>query len=410
MAVAALATGVPAASSAESPHRAVSSSQVKAPAGFTVSVFHDGVGEDARHLVVRDNGDVLIARRTGVLTALRDSDGDGRADRTEERRLPIRTGLAIHDGYLYFSDATSVSRVALDDTLMPGGPVEMVVSGFPEQHAHRAKAIAFDARGRLYVNVGAPSNDCQKQDRAPRSPGLRPCPQLERHAGIWRFPAGAVGITQADGERFVTGTRNVVAMDYDSASGALYFIMHGRDQLHSLWPDLFDTTESAEMPAEEFHRAEAGANYGWPYTFFDPRSGRRLVAPEYGGDGKMEAEPGRYRKPLYAFPAHWAPDDMLFYRGKTFPERCRGGVFISWHGSWNRAPLPEEGYRVTLLPFSDGVPAGPPEDFLTGFRSEGLLNVFGSDYRPMGLGVGPDGSLYVTETGHGRVWRVSYRD
>lgn len=327
----------------------------------------------------------------------------------EERELPITTGLAVGGDHLYFSDSTTVSRIALGDALMPGGEVETVVEGFPEQQSHADKALAFDGEGNLYVNVGAPSNACQEEPRTPGSPGQRPCPQLERQAAIWRFPAGATGLSQSDGERFVTGTRNVLAMDWNASAGALLFAMHGRDQLNSLWPDLFDDDDNAEMPAEELHRAEAGADYGWPYTFFDPRTGSRLVSPEYGGDGEQEAEAGRYRTPLQTFPAHWAPNDLLFYTADAFPQRYRGGAFIAWHGSWNRAPLPQEGYRVTFVAFSGGEPAGEPEDFLTGFKGgEDFTDPSRATYRPMGLGVSPDGTLYVSETVGGRVWRVGY--
>lgn len=380
---------------------------LSAPDGFRVSVFHEGVGNGARHLVVRDNGDVLVARGEGTLVALRDSNGDGRADRREERALPITTGLALHDGYLYFSDTVSVSRIALDDALLPEGEPEVVVSGFPEQRSHAAKTLAFDGDGRLLVNVGAPSNACQEESRSAGSPGRKPCPQLERQAAIWRFPADAVGLEQSDGERFVTGVRNVLAMDWNDAAGALYFAMHGRDQLNSLWPDLFDEEDNARLPAEELHRAEEGMDYGWPYTYYDPSTNRRILAPEYGGDGEKEAD--KYPEPLHAFPAHWAPNDLLFYSGEQFPPRYAGGAFIAWHGSWNRAPLPQEGYRVTFIPFADGVPSAAPADFLAGFAgTEELAQPGDAEYRPMGLGVGPDGALYVGDSRKGRIWRVTY--
>jgi glucose/arabinose dehydrogenase len=384
--------------------------QLTAPAGFAVTVFHPGVGAGARHLVVRDNGDVLVARANGTLVALRDEDGDGRSDRAAERPLPVTTGVALHGEHLYVADDVSVSRLVLDESLMPDGSPETVVDGFPDQRGHAAKALALDPAGNLFVNVGAPSNACQAQQRTPGSPGQRPCPELVRQGGIWRFPAGAVGLDQSDGERYVTGTRHVLAMDWHPDTDALYFAVHGRDQLNTLWPEHFDDEDNAEMPAEEFHRAMPGADYGWPYTFYDPRSDRRLVAPEYGGDGERTAKPGRYPEPLYAFPAHWAPNGLVFYDGRQFPARYRGGAFIAWRGSWNRAPLPQQGYRVTFLPFADGAPAGAAEDFLTGFKgAEQIAQPGEADYRPMGLGIGPDGALYVGETEQGRIWKIEYR-
>ncbi|MEM8766362.1 MAG: PQQ-dependent sugar dehydrogenase, partial [Pseudomonadota bacterium] len=312
--------------------------------GFRAEVFHEGIGERARHIVIRDNGVVLVSRRDGELVALRDSNGDGRADDIERRKLDIETGLEIHDGYLYFSDDNSVSRVLLDDQLMPAGEPELMVSGFPRQGSHATKSLAVSDAGELFVNVGAPSNACQTKHRSPGSPGQSPCPQLERQAAIWRFDAAKAGQDQLDGERYVTGTRNVVALDYNEAEQALYFAIHGRDQLSTLWPDFYDDRDSAEKPAEEFHRAEKGADYGWPSTYVDPETGKRMLAPEYGGDGVKQAEAGRFQTPLHAYPAHWAPNDLVFYTGDAFPERYQGGAFIAWRGSWNRAPMPQDGY------------------------------------------------------------------
>ncbi len=383
---------------------------VQAPAGFELIVFHDGVGQRARHLAVRDNGDVFVTRRDGVLLALRDTDGDGQADMTRERKVPVTNGLALHEGYVYFSDDVSVSRIALGNGLMPEGDVETVVSGFPEQASHATKAIAINAEGGLFVNVGAPSNACQTQRRTPGSPGVDPCPQLERQAAIWRFDAAELGQDQTDGERYVTGTRNIVALDWHPPSRGLYFAMHGRDQLGTLWPGLYDDADNAELPAEEFHRAEPGADYGWPSTFYDPAAGRRLIAPEYGGDGETEPPEGRYREPLHAYPAHWAPNDLVFYPARDeggFPEAYHDGAFIAWRGSWNRAPLPQDGYRVTFQPMAEGAPTGDPEDFLVGFKgTDELLRPSAAAYRPGGLAVGPDGALYVTETVQGRIWKV----
>jgi len=381
------------------------------PEGFSAQVFHEGIGSRARHIAVRANGDVFVSIRDGELVALRDTDGDGRADRVERRKLPITTGLAIHNPFLYFSDTVSVSRLMLDDNLMPAGDPETIVDGFPEQGSHATKAIVLNDRGELYVNVGAPSNACQKKRRSPGSPGLDPCPQLEKQAAIWKFSASRAGQDQLDGERFVTGTRNVVALDWNDEEEALFFAMHGRDQLSTLWPEYFDDAASAEKPAEEFHRAVPGGDYGWPFTYVDPATGKRMVSPEYGGDGKVEAEPGKYQMPLHAYPAHWAPNDLVFYTGSAFPDHYHGGVFIAWRGSWNRAPQPQEGYRVTFQPFANGTVSGPPEDFMMGFKgTDNLKRPSSATWRPGGLALGPDGALYVTEAIEGRIWRITWDD
>jgi glucose/arabinose dehydrogenase len=241
------------------------------------------------------------------------------------------------------------------------------------------------------------------------SPGKNPCPQLAWRAGIWKFKTDQSGQIFRDGERFVTGVRNAIALDWNSNAGALFFAMHGRDQLQYLWPDLYSREMSAELPSEEFHKAVKGTNYGWPYTYYDHIQGARMVGPEYGGDGKTLAPPGKYQEPLLAFPGHWAPNDLLFYTGDMFPGKYRGGAFIAFHGSWNRTPFPQEGYRVVFVPFEDGLPSGGWENFATGFSGQGQINSSGdAKYRPMGLGIGKDGAFYISETVEGRIWRVTY--
>jgi len=389
----------------------VVAAELTLPDGFTAQVFHEGVGARARHIAVRANGDVFVSMRDGELVALRDTDGDGEADEVERRKLPITTGLEIHNPFLYFSDTVSVSRVMLDDNLMPAGDAETIVSGFPRQGSHATKSLALNDRGELFVNVGAPSNACQKKQRSPGSPGLEPCPQLERQGAIWKFSASRLDQDQLDGERFITGTRNVVALDWNDSEEALFFAIHGRDQLSTLWPEYFDDEASAELPAEEFHRAVAGGDYGWPSTYVDPATGKRLLAPEYGGDGNKEADASAFQAPLHAYPAHWAPNDLIFYTGDAFPERYQGGAFIAWRGSWNRAPLPQDGYRVTFQPFAEGTVAGPPEDFMIGFKgTDNLQRPSNATWRPGGLAIGPDGALFVTEAIEGRIWRVTWSD
>jgi glucose/arabinose dehydrogenase len=207
---------------------------IRVPEGFDAEVFAEEVGR-ARHIAVRDNGDVYVAlreaRAEGSVAALRDEDGDGAADRVEYFGEHAGTGTAIHDGFLYASSDDAIFRYPLPegDALVPQSGPETVVQGFPRQRSHASKAFAIDDSGNLYVNVGAPSNACQEADRTRGSPGQEPCPLLDDHAGIWRFDGNKSGQNFEDGARHVTGTRNVVALDWNSDAGALYFAMHGRD-------------------------------------------------------------------------------------------------------------------------------------------------------------------------------------
>jgi glucose/arabinose dehydrogenase len=383
------------------------------PEGFDAKVFAEGVGR-ARHIAVRGNGDVYVALRRPTdghgVVALRDDDGDGAADQTEYFGEHAGTGLAIHEGFLYVSSDDAIYRYALPEgELVPAGAPEAVVEGFPAQQSHSSKAFAIDDSGNLYVNVGAPSNACQADDRTRGSPGQEPCPLLEEHAGMWRFDADKGGQSFEDGERFVTGTRNIVALDWNPQVGALYFVMHGRDQLHDLYPDLYTAEQSAELPAEELHIAREGSDYGWPYTYWDHQVGQRMVGPEYGGDGRTAAEED-YQAPLLAFPGHWAPNDLLFYTTEAFPAPAQGGAFIAFHGSWNRAPLPQGGYQVVFVPFEAGEPSGEWTTFADGFKgAEVLEDEDDAEFRPMGLAQGPDGALYITDSVRGRIWRVTYQ-
>lgn len=383
------------------------------PEGFCAAVVADELGR-IRHIDVRENGDVYVIHRSmtddGGVTALRDTTGDARADVVETFGEVAGTGIGIHEGYLYASTNTSVWRYPLtEDELLPGEGEE-VIGGFPEQGSHEAKSFAFDESGHIYVNVGAPSNACQQESRSPGSEGMDPCPQLERQAAIWRFRADETGQSQsADGERFATGIRNAVAIAWNPSVQDVYVAQHGRDQLHQLWPDLYSEAENAELPAEELLRLEEGADFGWPYCYYDHQQGRKVLAPEYGGDGSEVRRCADAVPPVAAFPGHYAPNDLEFYTADQFPQRYRDGAFIAFHGSWNRAPEPQEGYQVAFQPLDDGEAAGEWETFADGFTGTDVLESPGdAEYRPMGLAVGPDGSLYVTDSQQGRIWRILY--
>ena len=114
------------------------------------------------------------------------------------------------------------------------------------------------------------------------------------------------------------------------------------------------------------------------------------------------------RAPVATFPAHWAPNGVVFYTGDLFPAHYRGGAFIAFHGSWNRAPGPQGGYNVVFVPFSGGDAAGAYETFADGFAGA-EKSPDRAIHRPSGVAVGPDGALYISDDKGGRLWRVTYR-
>jgi len=381
---------------------------LKLQPGFCALVVAESIGP-ARHMVVLENGDLLVAVAgpRGGVRLLRDTTGDGKADVVSSFGVGGGTGIAFAGEYLYFATNNAVVRWHWNiGQLTPSSGPDTVVSGLINRPQHPAKSIVVGSDGMLYVNIGAPSNSCQVQDRVPESPGQDPCPILDYAGGIWRFDPRRGGQTQADGQRFATGLRDAVAIGVDPATGALFAAAHGRDQLSSNWPKLYNDALSAELPAEAVYRLEAGGDYGWPYCYYDQRRRQNVLQPEYGGDRKTVGRCESAPKPVVAFPGHWAPDGITFYNSRRFPLKYRGGLFIAFHGSWNRAPLPQDGYKVMFVPMARGVATGPAEVFADGFAGA-VLSPQGARYRPTGVTVGPDGSLYVSsDQGEGAVFRI----
>lgn len=392
------------------------------PDGFRALVVADSVGP-TRHLAVNSNGDIYaklrITEGSYGNVALRDTDGDGKADIIQRfgdypNDGSFATEMRIHKGYLYFSSEQVVYRQKLTaPNLIPEGKPETILTDYLPMRWHNTKSLAFDNRGGMYVTFSAPTNVCEDwTTTVGNSPanvkGEDPCQQLKYLCGIWKFDESRQGQSQLDGKRIATGIRSIVAIAWNKTDSSLYAVQHGRDYLYAHAPQYYTPWQNAILPAEEFMKISEGDDFGWPYTYFDPFQQKRILAPEYGGNGVREPK-NNYTNPLMGLPAHWAPNDMLFYRGNLFPPRYKRGAFVAFHGSTNRNPYPQAGYIVAFIPFENGKPNGNWEVFADGFTgADTLANMSEAKYRPMGLSEGPDGSLYISESKNGKIWRVLF--
>ena len=389
------------------------------PDGFEALVVIDSLEGRARHLTVNDNGDIYVKLRfpdsIGGNAALRDTDNDGKADIIKTfgdylDKSSYGTAMRIHDGYLYFSSVTRVFRQKLTDELVPDSEIELILTDTQPPMQHDAKPIAFDKQGNLYVPFGAPSDACQEDDRVFMSPGVFPCPILEDRGGVWKFDANKKGQFQKDGEKFATGLRSLVALEWNDKDDELFTLVHGRDYMYNTWPEKFTLWEGAVLPSEVFLKIGEGADAGWPYHYYDQMKEDYFLNPEYGGDGEKQGENvDSLVKPLLGFPGHFAPNDLLFYIGDQFPEHYRNGAFVAFHGSTSRAPYPQAGYFIAFIPLENGTPSGPWEVFADGFAGvDTIINTSDAEYRPMGLSMGPDGSIYISDSEKGKIWRILY--
>ncbi len=394
--------------------------------GFCATIFGDNLGH-VRHLTVTPDGVVYANSWSGryyhndtppaggFLIALKDTVGTGHADvirrfgATASEGAAGGTGIAFYNHALYAELNDTIVRYPLEpNRMVPTGQPEVILSGLPLTGDHPMHPFVIDAKGSLFVDLGSATNSCQLQNRMPDAAGIQPCTELETRAGTWRYDANKPGQIFSPAGRFATGLRNGEGFAFDAA-GNLFATQHGRDQLSQDWPKLYSVDQGASLPAEELVQLREGGDYGWPECYYDQQQKRLVLAPEYGGDGgKSAGVCGQKLAPVAAFPGHWAPNDLLIYNGSQFPEPYRGGAFIAFHGSWNRAPLPQGGYNVVFQPMAQGQAGGPYVVFADGFAGA-HKDPGRAEFRPTGLAMGPDGALYIADDVHGRIWRVTYR-
>jgi glucose/arabinose dehydrogenase/mono/diheme cytochrome c family protein len=395
------------------------------PAGFCATVFADGIGH-ARHLVATPDGTLYVntwsgdyydfdkVHEGGFLVALQDKSDAGKARTIERFGETVKTGgtggtgIAFYKGAVYAEINDRIVRYVIPPgALLPQVPPETIVRGLPLGGDHPMHPFIIGEDGALYIDVATISNSCQPQNRQPKVPGANPCKELETRGGVWRYDANETNQAFSPVGRYATGIRNAEGFAFDS-KGNLFVTQHGRDQLHSNWPDLYKPSEEATLPAEELLLLKPGGDYGWPECYYDGLQAKLVLAPEYGGDGgKTVGVCANKMSPVAAFPAHWAPNGMVRYNQKQFPARYRDGVFIAFHGSWNRAPYAQGGYNVVFQPLNGTHANGGCEIFADGFAGP-VRSPEGAQHRPSGLAVGPDGALYVSDDIRGRIYRIVY--
>jgi glucose/arabinose dehydrogenase len=344
--------------------------KLRVPEGFRVNVFAQGLGKP-RMLAVADDGTVYVTRREpNDIVALRDRDGDGRADEepTAVVKLDGVHGITIHQGRLYLATPT---EVFVADRRPDGSVVtpQLLIDGLPDGGQHPNRTLAFGPDGMLYVSVGSSCNACRETNK--------------EHAAVLQ--------TRPDGSQrsvYAFGLRNTIGFDWHPETGELWGMDHGSD-----W-------RGDEQPPEELNRIRAGGNYGWPFCY-----GARQVDEHLAGEpeGTTKAQYcAETQPPVLTYQAHSAPIAMLFYKAAQFHDYYRGGAFVAMRGSWNRKPA--TGYKVVHIRFENGQPRAF-EDFLSGLLIDDGQAYFG---RPAGLAVAQDGALLISDDTNGVIYRVAY--
>jgi glucose/arabinose dehydrogenase len=340
-------------------------SEIRVPPGFAVNLFAKGL-RGPRFINFGPDGALFVAERgADRIVALTDRNRDGVADslRIFADRLDSPHSLVFHQGAWYVGVPRGIVRLADRDGDEIADQREVLIDNYPTG-GHNTRTVEFLPDGRMVVSIGSSCNVCVEDD--------------PRRAAVLVY-TGA----DARGERvFAKGLRNAVGLAIHPVTGELWATNNGRDLLGD------------DVPPEAVYIVRDGLDYGWP------RCHNGILAdPEYGGTAACNG----VATPVVNMQAHSAPLGLVFYTGAMFPPEYRGDLFVAFHGSWNRS-VPT-GYKVVRLPLDGSRPRGPLEDFATGWLDPVRHSASG---RPVGLAVGPDGALYVSDDKAGAIYRISY--
>jgi glucose/arabinose dehydrogenase len=357
---------------------------------------------------VNNQGDIYVklnALKGGKgIIFLTDTNHDGSVEQKNAFAGHPGTGIRIKNGYLYSSSNSAVYRYKLNEKgeVADTSTAELIVKGLVDRKRDNSKSIALDDQGNLYVTVGSYNESCRKDGSGEGIPG---CPLLDSVGGIWQFKADKPNQTYSDGVHYAKGLKNVVGLDWNSNTNSLFAMQHGRGSFDDKFPQYYTPKQSSELPAETMYELHKGDDAGWPFVYYDQFQKKKMISPEYGGDGKKTVE-DKYLNPIAAFPAHLGPNDLLFYTGSQFPEKYKNGAFVVFH---NQSPELKKGFLVAFVPFKNGKPSGGWEIFADNFSGIDLTKPSGPiKYRPMGIAEGPDGSLYVADDLKGTIFKITY--
>ncbi|MEP6747562.1 MAG: sorbosone dehydrogenase family protein [Bacteroidota bacterium] len=371
-----------------------------APAGFTVTLYADGF-DNPRWLYQTPNGDVLVAETNGEhsliqkiaaplvganksnnlhksanrITILRDADHDGVPEIKQTfitENLDAPFGMLVLGNYLYVANQNELLRFPYQpgDLTMTARPDRIIQLPAGDVNRHWTRNIITNRDStKIYIGVGSGDNAGEK--------GL--ANEINRACILEIKPDGTALRVYA------SGIRNPVGMGWAPGTNVLFAAVNERDELgDELVPDYLTSVKENGF-------------YGWPYSYYGHHVDPRV----------KEKRPDLVKKaivPDVQLGSHTASLGLAFYTGTTFPEKFQNGAFIAQHGSWNRSVL--AGYKVVFVPFKNGKPAGPAEDFLTGFIKDlAHEKVHG---RPVCVLMLADGSLLVTDDTSNTIWRVSY--